>query len=84
MHQVVSRHYACEGCCYVLAAGSLMRAAAFPPELEPHPNRIAQADQWLLHGGSPIIGPDGAYVVPPVYEEPRILLAELDFRRIRE
>ena len=36
MLQVASRHYAFEGRCFVLAAGSLMRASALPPELEPH------------------------------------------------
>lgn len=84
MHQVASRHYAFEGRCYVLAAGSLMRASALPPELEPHPQRIAGPDQWVLRGGSAVIGPDGAYLVEPVYDEPRILVAELDLGRTRE
>ncbi|HEV2148280.1 MAG TPA: carbon-nitrogen hydrolase family protein [Longimicrobiaceae bacterium] len=84
MHQVASRHYAFEGRCYVLAAGSLMRASALPPELEPHPERVAHPDQWVLRGGSAVIGPDGGYVVEPVYDEPRILLAELDLGRTRE
>ncbi|HEV2734232.1 MAG TPA: carbon-nitrogen hydrolase family protein [Longimicrobiaceae bacterium] len=84
MHQVASRHYAFEGRCYVLAAGSLMRASALPPELEPHPDRIAGPDQWVLRGGSAVIGPDGAYLVEPVYDEPRILVAELDLGRTRE
>ena len=39
MHQVASRQYAFEGRCFVLAGGSLMRASALPPELEPHPGR---------------------------------------------
>lgn len=84
MHQVASRHYAFEGRCYVLAAGSLMRASALPPELEPHPERVAGPDQWVLRGGSAVIGPDGAYLVEPVYDEPRILVAELDLGRTRE
>ena len=84
MHQVASRHYAFEGRCYVLAAGALMRAGALPPELEPHPGHITHPDQWLLRGGSAIIGPDGSYVVAPVFDEARVLLAELDLRRIQE
>jgi predicted amidohydrolase len=84
MHQVASRHYAFEGRCFVLAAGSLMRAAALPPELEAHPERVASPEQWVLRGGSAIIGPDGRYVVEPVYDEPRLLVAELDLGRIRE
>ena len=84
LHQVASRHYAFEGRCYVLAAGALMRAAALPAELEAHPDLIADPAQWVLRGGSAIIGPDGLYVREPVYDEPCVLLAELDLGRIRE
>ncbi|MGI8546840.1 MAG: carbon-nitrogen hydrolase family protein [Gemmatimonadaceae bacterium] len=84
MHQVASRHYAFEGRCYVLAAGALMRASALPPELEPHPERVTGADQWVMRGGSAIIGPDGQYVIQPLYDEPRMLIAELDLGRVRE
>ncbi len=84
MHQVASRQYAFEGRCYVIAAGSLMRASALPPELESHPDRVTSPDQWVLRGGSAIIGPDGAYVVEPVYDTPRCLIAELDLGRIRQ
>ena len=84
LHQVASRHYAFEGRCFVLAAGALMRASALPPELEAHPDRVTSEDQWVLRGGSAIIGPDGRYLVEPVYDEPRVLVAELDLGRIRE
>ncbi|HLL83560.1 MAG TPA: carbon-nitrogen hydrolase family protein [Longimicrobium sp.] len=84
MHQVASRQYAFEGRCFVLAVGGLMRASALPPELEPHPGRIASPDDWVLRGGSAVIGPDGRYVVEPVYDEPRLIVAELDLGRIRE
>ncbi|HUS14340.1 MAG TPA: carbon-nitrogen hydrolase family protein [Chloroflexia bacterium] len=84
MHQVASRHYAFEGRCYVLAAGTLLRASALPPELEVHPDRVPDPDGWVLHGGSAIIGPDGAYVQEPLYDEPGLLIAELDLARIRE
>ena len=84
MHQVASRHYAFEGRCFVLAAGALMRASTLPPELEPHPERVTSPGQWVLRGGSAIIGPDGRYVVEPVYDEARVLVAELDLGRIRE
>lgn len=84
MHQVASRQYAFEGRCFVIAAGSLMRASALPPELEMHPARVTSPDQWVLRGGSAIIGPDGAYIVEPLYDEPRCLVAELDLGRIRQ
>ena len=84
LHQVASRQYAFEGRCFVLASGALMRASALPPELEPHPERVTGPDQWVLRGGSAIIGPDGRYLVDPVYDTPRLVMAELDLNRARE
>jgi len=84
MHQVASRQYAFEGRCFVLAAGSLMKARALPSELEPHPAKVASPDQYVLRGGSAIIAPDGAYVAGPVFEESTILYADIDLGRVRE
>ena len=84
LHQLASRHYAFEGRCFVLAAGSLMRANALPRGLERHPERVTSGEQWVLRGGSAIIGPDGAYIAEPVYDAPAILLADLDLARVRE
>jgi predicted amidohydrolase len=83
MHQVASRQYAFEGRCFVLASGALMRASSLPPELEPHPERVTGPGQWLLRGGSAVIGPDGSYAAGPVYDEPAIIVAEIDLRRSR-
>ena len=82
--QVASRSYAFEGRCYVLVAGSLMRASALPPELEPHPARVTHPGQWVMRGGSAIVGPDGRYLVEPVYDEPRLIVADLDLARLPE
>jgi len=84
MHQVASRQYAFEGRCYVLAAGSVMRAADLPPELEPHPAKVPAADSWVMRGGSAIIAPDGSYLAGPVYDTPTVLVADLDLGRVRE
>jgi predicted amidohydrolase len=83
MHQVASRQYAFEGRCWVLASGALMRAGALPPELEPHPERVSGPEQWILRGGSAIIGPNGNYLVGPVFEQDTILVADLDLRQSR-
>jgi predicted amidohydrolase len=80
MHQIASRHYAFEGRCFVLAAGSLMRGSALPPELESKTDPAS----WVLRGGSAIIAPDGSYVVEPRYDAPAILYATLDMSRVRE
>jgi predicted amidohydrolase len=84
MHQVASRQYAFEGRCFVLAAGSLMKASALPKELEAHPAKVSSPDQYVLRGGSAIIAPDGAYVAGPVFEQPAILYADIDRGRVRE
>jgi len=84
MLQVASRHYAFEGRCYVLAAGSLMRASALPPELEAHPEIVTSERQFVLRGGSAIIAPDGRYVCEPVFDAPALLVADLDPGLTRE
>lgn len=84
MLQVASRHYAFEGRCFVLVAASLMRAAGLPPELEPHPAKAASPNDWVLRGGSAIVGPDGHYVAEPVFETPALIVCDLDLSRVRE
>ena len=84
LHLVASRHYAFEGRAFVLAAGSIMPAADMPKELELSHELRAQPGKLLLDGGSAVIGPDGEYLIAPVYGEETILYAELDTRRIVE
>ena len=82
MHQVASRQYAFEGRCFVLAAGSILRAEDTPPELE-LPAALADApDSLVMNGGSAIIAPDGSYLAGPLWDEEGILSAELDLRSI--
>jgi nitrilase len=76
--QLASRHYAFEGRCFVLAAGSLMRASSLPPEFERDPARAPSDDAFVMRGGSAIIGPDGHYIVAPVLDEETIVRATLD------
>jgi predicted amidohydrolase len=82
-HQLASRHYAFEGRCFVLAAGSVMRASSLPPELEVEPTRLTAGTPLVLRGGSAIIGPDAEYIVPPLWDRPGVLVADLDPERVR-
>ena len=84
MLQVASRHYAFEGRCFVLAAGSILRASQLPTELEPHPDRVRSPSQLVLRGGSAIIAPNGSYVAGPVFDESCILSAEIELSKSRE
>lgn len=77
IHQLASRHYAFEGRCFVLAAGSIMRASDLPDEFA-RPPHFATSETLVLRGGSAVIGPDGAYLAGPVFDEETIVMAELD------
>ena len=82
MHQVASRHYAFEGCCFVLAAGNIIHAEDFPKELEVEPELQAEPNKQILFGGSAIIAPDGRYLVDPCFHEETILTADLNLDEI--
>jgi predicted amidohydrolase len=84
MNLVACRQYAFEGRCWVLAVGSLQRASSLPDGLDPDPSLVAGPDTWVVRGGSAIIGPDGEVVAGPVYDEPTLLLVDLDLDRVRE
>jgi predicted amidohydrolase len=95
LHQLASRHYAFEGQCFVLAAGSILNRRAI---IEGYhslglPNRgemeildaIPGKDEALiLQGGSAIIGPDAGYLAGPVFDESCILYADIQPERITE
>jgi nitrilase len=82
MHQIASRHYAFEGRCFVLASGLLESVGDLPPSFALPPELSNDPERLLQRGGSAIIGPDGQYIVGPVYDEETILYAELDLRAI--
>ncbi len=84
MYQVASRHYAFEGRCYVLAAGSLTAARDLPADLDLPPDMKGKPDTLVCAGGSCIIGPDGTLIAGPVFDREEILLADLDLGRIAE
>lgn len=84
MHQIASRHYAFEGRCFVVAAGSIMRRSDIPQELEMADNETGEENELILNGGSAVIGPDGQYVAGPAFGSEVIILARINLERIRE
>jgi predicted amidohydrolase len=84
MLQVASRHYAFEGRCFVMAAGSIMRGRDLPASLEPHVSKVPAPDALVMRGGSAIYGPHGAVIAGPVYDEVAIVFGDLDIGRVRE
>ncbi len=80
--QVASRSYAFEGRCFVLAAGQIMKASEIPSELELPAKYNDDSSKLVLTGGSSIIGPNGQYIVEPIFDKEDILIAELDLSDI--
>lgn len=81
MHQVASRQYAFEGRCFVLSCGGLLRRDRLPAGLA---LREGGAGEWVLRGGSAVVGPDGRYLTEPVLDRPAVIIATLDLGRCVE
>ena len=74
----ITRFIAQEARAYVVSASGLMRKLDFPPET-PHLEAILEnCADILANGGSCIAGPDGEWLVEPVVEEEKLIVAALD------
>lgn len=82
IHQMASRHYAFEGRCFVIAAGSLMQVGDLPDAVRAVLPGMDDPDTWLMRGGGSIYGPDGSVVLEPVFEREAVLFADLNLRAI--
>ena len=89
LHQLASRHYAFEGQCFVMAAGTVLsrhdvldgiRRGGITDAGATSLLRDMRGDdsRLLMRGGSAIIGPSAEYLAGPVFDEPTILYADLD------
>lgn len=94
-HQLASRHYAFEGRCFVVAAGSILSkqdaldGLASLGEDEPEARALLEAMPGqgpdLIHnGGSAIIAPDGTYLAEPVFDQSAIVTATINTGAIDE
>jgi nitrilase len=75
-------HLARESRAFVVSPSHFQRASAYPDDF-PLADEIA-GTEIIGRGGSAILGPDGAYLAGPLYDEEGILLAELDPARLPE
>jgi nitrilase len=75
-------HIARESRAFVISPCHFQRASAYP---EDFPLReLLEGIDVIGRGGSAILGPDGAYLAGPLYDEEGILYAELDPARLFE
>lgn len=80
LHLMASRHYAFESKSYVIAAGQLLRYEDMPEEL-PIIEKFQPGD-YILKGGSCIIGPDSNLITDQVFEKEQLITAELDMENV--
>lgn len=88
---LASRHYAFEGRCFVLAAGTVQTRehlldglARLGGDRDARELIEAMPDGWLQHGGSAIIAPDANIVVQAAQDTEELLTATLDMAQIGE
>jgi len=75
-------HIARESRAFVVAPAHFQRASAYPDDF---PLRAELGDADVIgRGGSAILGPDGAYLAGPLYDQEGILYAELEPARLYE
>lgn len=80
----ITRFIALEARSYVLSVSGLMRASDIPDDT-PHRSAIlSDSDEFFANGGSCIAAPDGSWIVEPVENEEKLILATLQHQRVRE
>jgi nitrilase len=82
--QDITRFIALEARSFVLSVSGLMRLSDIPPETPQRSAIAADSAEVFANGGSCIAGPDGAWIVPPVEDEEKLIVADIDHKRVRE
>jgi nitrilase len=80
----ITRFVAVEARSYVISVSGLMRTIDIPADTPYRSEIIAGPAEIFADGGSCVAAPDGRWVVEPVANEERLILATLDHERIRE
>lgn len=82
--QDITRFIAVESRSYVLSVSGLMRLSDIPDGAPQREAIVAEGAEFFANGGSCICGPDGEWLVAPVVNEERLIVATLDHKRVRE
>jgi nitrilase len=80
----ITRFIAKESRSYVASVSSLMRKSDFPSDFPNIEKLAANSPEFLANGGSCIAGPDGEWVVEPLCDEEKLIVATIDHKRVRE
>jgi len=80
----ITRFIAKESRSFVASVSGLMRKSDFPKNT-PHLSTILEnSPDTLANGGSCIAGPNGKWIVEPVADEEKLIVATIDHARVRE
>ena len=82
--QIATRSYAFEGRCCAVGVGQIMRVRDIPSELNLPDELKDNPDHMLLNGGSCVVGPDGHYVMEPIWDKEGVFTTEVDLSRCYE
>ena len=82
--QDITRFIAMESRSYVVSVSGLMRASDFPKDTPYLSSIIAKGEDFLADGGSCVAGPDGKWIIEPLVEEEKLIVARIDHRHVRE
>lgn len=75
--QATIQHIAIEGKCYFINADMIVRKDSYPSDLNEIED-LRQLPEMVCRGGSCIIDPYGHYVTEPIWDEEKIIYADLD------
>lgn len=78
MHQIASRQYAFEGRCFVVSVGQMLASSSFPKVLlDENTEEIKKLPEYVLSGGSCVVGPDGFFILEPQFNTGGIIYVDL-------
>ncbi len=80
----ITRFIAREGRSYVLSVSGLLRRSDVSDGL-PHAALLREhLPEVMAEGGSCVAAPDGSWLIEPVADDERLILADIEHRRVRE
>jgi len=80
----ISRFIALEGRVFSLAVNGLISLSDVPTDFPLHAELQEAGVTDYCRGGSGIAVPDGTWIAPPVVGQDRLVIADLDLRRVSE
>ncbi len=80
----ITRYIALESRSYVASVSCLMRKHDLQKNLPGMDTIIENSPEFLANGGSCIAGPSGEWIVEPFCGEEKLVVAEIDHRKVRE